>query len=302
MTNNLSLIFKKYSVPVLFLIMGGLVLYIGLTSEQSTLFLLSSVMMFLAGGLSIAFSSGKLKRGVLLVFGVLAGITSLLVLYIAGKSVSDTQKHQKAYDFMVVKAQQNLSDIRYIQKTYFEKEGKYLQTWEELTDFVNNGTVDKVIAEGTVPNVRLIREEEKFLYNDNRPLDNNMTEVEAFRLSKWKEGPRYNEFFKGFRRDTVKEPILDYKFKTQSYLESREKLGLEAFEAENLAFIPDTENKEKWDLITKDDVVIGNDTVSVVRVEGTLPYTRIEGEPASKREKVYFGSLINNNLGGSWEE
>lgn len=302
MTNNLSLLFKKYSVPAIFLILGLVVLSIGLTSEQGTMFILSAVMMFIAGGMSIAFSTGKFKRGLMMIFGSLAGIAAIFMFYTSWKSVADTQAHQKSFNNLKTEAQQNLSDIRYIQKTYFEKEGRYLQNWDELIDFINNGTVDKVDATGIVPSKPLIREEEKFLYNDNRPLDDNMTEVEAYRLSKWTEGPRYNELFKGFVRDTVSIPIMDYKFKTQSYVESREKLGLGAFNPSKLPFIPHTEDKEKWNLETKEGVIVGDDTLTVIRVAGILPYTFIENEPESRREEMYFGSLNTSNLGGSWEE
>lgn len=302
MTNNLTLLFKKYSVPAIFLILGLLVLYVGLTSKQGTVFILSAVMMFIAGAMSVAFSSGKFKRGIMIVFGVLAGVAAIVIFATSWKSVAGTKKHQRSYNFMVAEAQQNLSDVRYIQKTHFEQKGTYLKTWDELIDYANNGTVDQVEALGIVPSRALTRPEEVFLYNENRPLDNNITEIEAYRLSKWKEGPNYVRDFKGFKRDTNSVPILDYKFKTPSYIESREKIGLGDFNASLLPFVPDTDKKEKWNLEIKDDVIVGEDTVSVIKVSGKLPYTFIEGEPESRREEMYFGSLTSNNLGGSWEE
>lgn len=60
-----------------------------------------------------------------------------------------------------------------------------------------------LISEGAVPACKITREEREYLYNDNRPIDRQMTEEEAIRLSKWKEGPRYDEYFKGFRRDNI---------------------------------------------------------------------------------------------------
>ncbi|MFT6244570.1 MAG: hypothetical protein ACJAXI_001338 [Crocinitomicaceae bacterium] len=46
------------------------------------------------------------------------------------------------------------------------------------------------------PSLRITPEEREYLYNDNRPINKNMTADEAIRLSQWKEGPRYDEYFK----------------------------------------------------------------------------------------------------------
>ena len=78
MTNNFSVLFKKYSVPVLLLVLGLTLLIVGVLNSQGTSFMLSSVLMFIAGGLSLLYSSGKMKTMFLVIFGVF-GIFSRII-------------------------------------------------------------------------------------------------------------------------------------------------------------------------------------------------------------------------------
>lgn len=52
-----------------------------------------------------------------------------------------------------------------------------------------------------LPPCKITVEERDYLYGDNRAIDVNMTSMEATRLSKWKEGPRYESYFKYFNPD-----------------------------------------------------------------------------------------------------
>jgi len=65
MFSNLSIIFKKYSVPALFFVMGVALFISGATGNQNTMFMISSIMMFLAGALSILYSTGTFKSKLL---------------------------------------------------------------------------------------------------------------------------------------------------------------------------------------------------------------------------------------------
>lgn len=294
MTNNFSVLFKKYSVPVLLLILGITLLIVGISKDQGSTFMLSSVLMFIAGGLSLLYSSGKMKTLFLVIFGVLAGLAGIVMLIISWGEVSSEMKMQARNELTEKTAKQNLEDIIYIQKEYEERNGIYAGTWDEMTDFVKNGTVDYIYSEGGVPNRKLERAESNFLYNDNRPLDNNMTEIEAYRLSKWKEGPKYADF-KGFRRDTVQVSLLETKFQSRSYLEAREISGLGPFYPDSLRYIPFTKGEKEWKLQTKDSLDVGEgNKAPAILVEGTLPFLN---------KKMFFGSLtLPNELSGSWED
>ncbi|NVK64046.1 MAG: hypothetical protein HWE22_05635 [Flavobacteriales bacterium] len=294
MTNNFSVLFKKYSVPVLLLILGITLLVIGVMKDQGLLFKSSSILMFLAGALSLLYSSGKMKTMFLVIFGVFAGIAGIVMLGISWNEVSDEVKTQNRNELLETTAKQNLQDVVFIQKKYQERNGVYAGTWDELTEFLKNGKVDYVVASGSVPPERLIRAEADYLYGDNRALDNNMTELEAWRLSKWEEGPRYNELFRNFKRDTLEQSILEAKFESRSYLEARKLSGLGQFYPDSLRYIPMTNGKEEWKLETIDSLELADGTKApAVKVSGTLPFIDKE---------MYFGSLTSpNELSGSWE-
>lgn len=293
MTNNFSVLFKKYSVPVLLLVLGLILLIVGILNSQGTSFMLSSVLMFIAGGLSLLYSSGKMKTMFLMIFGVLAGIAGIVMLSISWNEVSTEIQSQERIKLSEVTSNKNLEDIIYIQKQYEERNGVYAGTWDEMTNFINTGTVDYVISEGSAPTRPMNRVESKFLYNDNRPLDNNMTESEAYRLSKWKDGPNLVDY-RGFRRDTIQVSLLSSKFESKSYLASRKMSGLGQFYSDSLRYIPFTKGKREWKLETLDALMLPDSTFA--------PAIKVSGNPPYLDEEMSFGSLTKpNNFTGSWE-
>src|SRR5690606_11358370 len=124
-----------------------------------------------------------------------------------------------------------------------EKNGKYLATWDELVDYAKNGTVPKLVSKGSVPARKITPEERNFLYKDNRPIDNLMTEQEAVLLSRWDANPLAADF-EGFVRDTIQITFKEAKFGTRSYIRSREVAGLAPYVADSLPYIPFTKGKK----------------------------------------------------------
>ena len=61
MTSKLTVLLKKYSIPFLLFVAGIIMLSVGIRKNQDSMFMISSVMMFAAGGISILYSSGKFK-------------------------------------------------------------------------------------------------------------------------------------------------------------------------------------------------------------------------------------------------
>ncbi len=298
MTNNLSVLLKKYSVPALFLIIGILLLIVGVRTNQDWTFMMSAVLMFIAGALSALYSSGKLKATMLLLLGGMAGIAAIVALYLSTTTVKDTIDTQTLNDFAFTWSTQNLIDIRYVQKEHFKKNGTYLKTWDEFTEFLKNGTIPFVESEGTVPGRRISSEERDFLYGDNRAVDNKMTEEEAVLLSRWTENPdpKNAADFNGFRRDTVQMDMFKSKFGTKAYLASRERLGLKKFYADSLRYIPYSSGKTEWTLEVQDSVEIGAEfKITTLKVSGMRPFKKDEGDMMS------FGSKNSADLTGTWE-
>ncbi|MCH2225217.1 MAG: hypothetical protein MK066_10655 [Crocinitomicaceae bacterium] len=298
MTGNFSVIFKKYSVPVLFLVTGLVILIIGLTMNQGPMFLTASILMFIAGAATLVYSSGKLNRNFLLAFGGLAFLAAICTFYSSYSSVASSVKAQKDFDRCLAISQQNLEDVRFVQKKHFEKTGKYLKTWEEISEFIKVGTINRPVSEGTVPARKITPEERDYLYDGNPPIDKNMTDEEALRLSKWLEGPNYQADFINFKRDTVPESIMDSKFKSASYRSNRKKANFGPFYPDSLCFIPYTGATQKWELAFNDSVQMGDAKVAAIKVFGKIPFVN----PQSREGiEMFFGSTTSNSLAGSWE-
>lgn len=295
MTQNLALLFKKYTVPTVFTLLGLVMVVMGFSSDQNSIYMLAAFMMLLAGVLSFLYSTGAVSSKIITYLGLGAAAFALVTLFLSITSVRDTTIHMENFEKCYSKSVLNLSDIRAAQKAHAEKHGKYAATWEELIDFIENGTVPYIVAEGVVPGRKITEAERDYLYGDNRAIDNNMTEEEAYRLSKWESVP--GDLMK-FKRDTIMVKFMETKFNTQSYIIGRQKAGFGKFYADSLPYIPMSGGK-MWNMETKDSVQIGEEYFPAIRVEGKLPLAEIKGtEPID----MYFGKLTTNDTGGSWEQ
>lgn len=296
--NNLGLIIRKYSVPFLFTAVGLVVLIYGLMNEQGSSFLLASGMILVAGILSILFSLGKMKPSMVMLIGGVFGIVSIVLIVLSYNNVNDSIKYRENRARCQEIAKQNLIDIRFLQKIHRDKFGRYIDNWDDLVSFAKTGTMPLVISEGTVPSTKITVEERDYLYGDNRAIDNNMTEDEAYRLSKWSEGPRFDSLFAGFVRDTTQVSILKTKFMNPSYVRNRIKSNIYPFSADSLPIIPYT--KKQWMIQTRDSVQVGDTKGPALLIEGTLPFAELEG--SEDKIKMSFGNLTTFDLEGSWEK
>lgn len=295
---NYGILLKKFSMPVLFLIMGLGMLYFGLTAKQNAVFNLSSLLLFVAALLSFLYSWGGLSRKIFVMTGVFSGVASLVLLYLSYESVKDTEEYNSNYKACKSLAISNLSDLRTIQMEYLKTYKKYASTPDELKEFLKTATTDSIATQGTVPSRKLTVAERDFLYNDNRPIDNNMTLSEAYRLSKSKNCPAD---LKDFKYDTLKTSLIGSKFTwNKSYKESRAKSGFYKFNVDSLFVVPFTGGKEKWKFEVA-TVKKGKDDVPVMRISGKIPFAEVQGK---KNELLFVGKLDVPEATpvGSWED
>jgi hypothetical protein len=285
---------------VLFFIIGLILLIIGITNKQDGMFMMASVLLFIAGGLSIVFSSGNFKPWVLYLFGIVSCIAGIFTIIVSYTSVNETLTYENNYHSCKNLSKQNLEDVRYIQKAYADKTGMYLGDWNAIEDFIKNGTVPFVETQGIVPNRKLNISENNFLYTGNPPIDNNMTEEEAYRLSKWTEGPNYQVDFSNFKRDTIQVGLMKYKFGGKSYKLSRVKSGFGPFNPDSLRHIPFTGGRETWKIEVLDSVKMGETYFPTIKISGEIPFANIKGKNGD-REEMYFGSIKTNDTEASWE-
>jgi hypothetical protein len=141
---NYGVLLKKFSLPVLFVIMGGGMLYFGFTSKQNTVFNLSSLLLFVSAILSFLYSWGGLPRKIFVFTGVFSGVVSLVLLFLSYQSVKDTEVYNSNYKACKSLAISNLSDLRTIQMEYLKTYKKYASSPEELKEFLNQNTLESI--------------------------------------------------------------------------------------------------------------------------------------------------------------
>ena len=298
---NIALLIKKYSVPFIFGLIGFVLLLTGFMKEQSIEFIFSAIVILGSAIISALNVSGILSAKMTKIIGFISLGMALVVLGFTYVSISDTVKHNNDYKACKGLSIRNLRDVQTAQKAYLAKNKVYAHDWSTLERFIKEDSIAILDAEGSVPSRKITEKERDYLiqfnlYRRGQAIDNKMTELEAYYLSKSPEVPVE---LVGFRRDTINVSFIETTFsKNRSYVKERKDNGYGEFSAENLKFIPFTENKETWKIDTA-SVVIGGDTLPTVRIEGILPLTEIKG--AAKKESMFFGKLDNSDLSGSWE-
>ncbi len=294
---NFGLILKKYSVPSLFFILGISLLIVGFTSTQTFTFKVAGFIILLAAIVSILNVSDIISSGVTKIIGVCSFVVASILLYTTYSSISETMEYQSNYKNCKEISRRNLSDLRTAQKAYFERYKTFAGDWETIIKFIETDSVNTLVSEGSVPARKITDAERNYIYRDNRPIDNNMNEIEAYKLSKSKICP---DDLKDFKRDTVKVSFIKTTFtQNRSYIKERTDNKLGEFSARALKYIPFTNEKKQWKMKTS-KVLIGADSISTIRVEGVIPFTKVIGQKA--KELIYFGKLELGDLSGSWEE
>ena len=294
---NIGLLLKKYSVSVLFLIFGLVLLFTAASSEQSLIFKLAASLIFISALISFLNVSGNLSAILTRIIGFGSLFIALILLCLSYFSVSDTMIEQKNYKMCKELSRINLNDLRTAQKAYFERFSTYTDDWGTIIKFIKLDSVNQVVAEGSVPGRKITESERNFIYRDNRPIDENMTELEAYKLSKSRICP---DDLKDFKRDSVKVSFIKTNFtENKSYLKERNDNNLGLFNADDLKYIPFTNKKKQWKMTTK-KVLIGMDSIYTLRVDGEIPLTKVKGQKT--KEILSFGKLEINDLSGSWEE
>ena len=296
--SNLGLLLKKFSIPVLFLITALGMLYFGISTDQNSVFNLSSLLLLAAAVLSFLYSWGGLSKNLFVITGAVSGLISLVLLFLSYKSVRDTEVYNSNYKKCKSLAIANLSDLRTIQIEYVKLNKKYASSPEELMNFLKTATVDSIATAGIIPSRKLTTAERDFLYSDNRPIDYNMNLVEAYKLSKSSICP---SDLKSFKYDTLKTSLLGSKFTwNKSYNESRIKSGFAKFSADSLFYIPLSGGKEKWKFEIG-TALKGREEVPAMRISGKLPYADVQGK---KNEFIFVGKLDipESTPVGSWED
>jgi len=307
--SNLEVFLKKLSVPFIFFLLSIFIFYIGVGTEQDSYFYIGAFLMLSASILTAAFSYGILNKTILTVFAGIAGIGAVFAIYFIGKGVDNTYANQKIYLKCKSQAILNLNDIRMVQSELYKKKRReckekyknegdsilqlrlnevtYSDDWKELMLFLKKGKVVSVKAIGSVPE-RVIDSIGNILiygYDENGnefPRDNNMTENEAWLLTKthdtnyrhlfvYKKEDKFKDFvlpsdLVEFKRDSNKVSLMKSRFtENKSNILKREKQGYFQFNPDSLKYIPYNGATNKWKFKL-------DKAKNELKIIGTIPY------------------------------
>lgn len=297
MNNQISVIIKRYLIATVIALVGLIMIIVGLQSNQDSLFIVAAINLFIGGILAVLFSGGILNRTLVFIIGVICILVTVFIGYKSYDTVQSTIAHNQARKKAEQLVRYNLTQVRDIQRAYKSKHGVYAGSWDELFNFFNNEKIEIIESTGSVPQRKITLKEMNALYDDNRAIDNNMTEREAALLAEM-GNPGNKQDLVGFKRDTVKVPYKKEYLTSISRIRERQSLGLGEFNLEELKYIPMTDPKEEWKLETLDSFVYLSDTVPTIHVYGKEPVPRFED---GEREVVGFGNLNSNSDKGTWE-
>ncbi|MBE2247685.1 MAG: hypothetical protein IAE67_10550 [Candidatus Competibacteraceae bacterium] len=149
---NFMILVNKLIIPVLFFLLGALILFSNLNPDkpQSVWFMLAGAILVLFSLFWILITLQVLNGKYWFIYAMLITIPSLLLAYRNYATIADELdfKRIEAGRFEVVK--QRLIKIREAQIAYKLAKGKYCNSFDELIEFINNGTVPVIKQIGNI--------------------------------------------------------------------------------------------------------------------------------------------------------
>lgn len=297
---------KRYLLPTLFLIIGLYLLRLGLATykmelnngewlvyKQDSKFLIAAVLFMTVSIVWFLYLMDVIKPMVGYIIMGAMFIGSAAVLYFDYQTVEKEVVFREKYQEREIEMQTRMMDIKAAEVAYREANGTYTNSFEDLISFVNNGTKMDIMKIGSIPDRKITPEERDLIYGDKRAIDFNMTEEEAWLLSKSDVVPAD---LTGFVRDTNFIPVMDALFNSKRYIKERRKLGGQLeFNADSLQYVPFSKNLATLDTasITKGDL-----KVPTLLIKMTHPMEH----PTDGFVDFTIGAKDDNHLKDNWSK
>lgn len=290
---------KKYIVSILMIVFAISFLGIYMSTEtviykgeevvlqQNSLFLQGAIFFLIGSLLSVLFISGIISKMISYVlFVVLIGTSAYVIYkdYTSVKSQIDWIEEKKR---RYIEIKQRMEDIRDAQLAYKDRYGKYAPSFDKLIQFIKEDYVVKVEREKPVPGGFLTREEmNKLGFPQSevlKPFDDEL----AWKLAQFEEKRPELE---GFRRDTIKIPVINALFTNDKAIAKRIEAPTDLeFEPDSLRYVPYAGNEF---IMKTDSIDRGDGKASVFLVEDPIPY--------DEQDTLRLGSLTELKTNGNW--
>lgn len=330
--NNILRVIGIYFLPVTFLLLGIWRIWVGLKTEvvtdsagneylieQNFNAILAGILCFTISAIILLFVTGKLNRKMIVMIGAISIPVAVIVIvlnFLAIKNeVESIAFKKKVRGEMILR----ILDLKEAQMAYKTVNGEFCDDIDKLILFVKEGKVPKPVSAGNIPPRRITSIENDSLYpGQNKAIDNNMSEMEAWRLSKiaklltpeqleemnagLADGQKSFVDLLEFKRDTVFISVIDKYFSGNKYAERRNTIERTMefksdfpFNVDSLAIIPHTGDS---------GVKFGVATSSIVKSTGpapTLLIWAVHPMDSLEMDSVYLGNLNKVDFNGSWQ-
>ncbi len=310
--DNIFFQIKKYILPATFLIIGVYLLKLALVPaevvlnndevlvvEQDSKFLYAALIFIVVSIIWFLYLFDMIKS--IVGYGLIAvmAIGSCVILYMDYVSVQKEVIFNNKYSERDLEIKTRIMDIKAAEVAYKEVRGTYTNSFEDLVDFVKNGTKMDFIKNGALPERKISVEERDLIYGDDRPIDNLMTDEEAAAIARRTGNKIWFNAEKGlveFQRDTIFIPVMDAIFNSDRYLTARGKMGAKLdFHPDSLMHVPFSS-----ELATLD-------TASIIKSELSVPTLLIKmvhpmEHPTEGYKEYTVGSIDDNHLRDNWSK
>ena len=329
MFEQIKLFVGRFIIPAIMIGFGLYLSYVGLVPKtvedsegnvyeivQEWTFILGGLLTLAVGVVALLASFNLVRRKVMMITGIIAAPLMVLVLYLDYASIKGTvdsiQFRKQVHGEMALR----IMDIKDAQIAYKTVHGKYCDNVEKLVDFVKNGKVPQPVSSGNVPERRISVIENDSLYpGENKAIDNMMSEMEAWRLSKIMKNVTSEQIAEirstgdtvtfseldGFKRDTVFISVIEKYFTGQKYEDKRKTLmGAMNFQSDykfhpdSMVVIPHQKAGSKFGIATG-EIMKSTGPAPTLLIWAVHPLDSLE------MDSIYLGNLKKVDFNGSWQ-
>ncbi len=266
---------SRFWFPALSIIAGLALLISAMDAEapQPSEVKLGAACILIVGVISLLFLLDVIKKPVRLAILFVCLIAAGYLFVKSKDSITTEISAKKEAKFIKDQTVQGLKDVRSALEAYRLSHGGYTQNLDELMDFVENGTVPKMMKIGQIPD-SVASEEQAMELGLIVKMPSGMTAEQV------KEQGL-------IVRDTVQITVMEDKFDS----EFAKKLRLFPFDLKNIKFSP--ASKKPWE-IQAGYANMGGVQQPVVEVK--------ESEPYKGGKALQIGSLKDAHLNGNWDD
>lgn len=142
---------KKIMWPLIFILLGLILLSYSVSSGQNSLFLMASLAVLSVGIIAAVSTMDLLNKTMRTALVAVLALASLGLSWLDYKVIKDPLEFTKERNYRYTYVIQNLKDIRQAQMGYKTKYGKFAGEVGQLVKFLKSDTILQIKTNGTVP-------------------------------------------------------------------------------------------------------------------------------------------------------